>query len=218
MHFIPLGVGGDASMTLETTNRLVRLLVRLRVGRHYFIPVGGHSWLGCLGYVRAALEIDTQTRALSIENAHLVVAVGSGGTLAGLLAGLSILDSPLRLLGIDVGKLWKGFPSSLAQLTETICTRLGIECAFKEDEIPLLERIYAAPNYGSPSPSCRTAMQCLARDEGILLDPVYTGKAFSGLLDLVEKRQLGSDEPIIFLHTGGLPALFAFENTRLLVD
>lgn len=218
MHFIPLGVGGDASMTLETTNWLVHLLARLRVGQHYFIPVGGHSWRGCLGYVRAALEIDVQASALGIENAHLVVAAGTGGTLAGLLAGLSTLNSPLHLLGIDVGKLWKGFSASLARLTEEICVRLGIERVFKEDQIPLLEAVYAAPNYGSLSHGCRAAIQRLARTDGVLLDPVYTGKAFAGLLDLVEKGQLGSDEPIIFWHTGGLPALFAFENGRLLIE
>jgi D-cysteine desulfhydrase len=212
MHFIPLGAGGDGSMTLETTNRLVRLLARLRVGRHYFIPVGGHSWRGCLGYVRAAIEIDAQARALGIEHAHLVVAAGTGGTLAGLFAGFSLLDSRLCPLGIDVGKLWKGFPRSLAHLTGEICTHLGERRVFKAQEIPLLEALYADPRYGTPSQGCLAAISQLARAEGILLDPVYTGKAFAGLLDLVEKGQLGADGPIIFLHTGGLPALFAFED------
>jgi D-cysteine desulfhydrase family pyridoxal phosphate-dependent enzyme len=210
MHFFPLGVGGDASMTLETTIRLVHLLAWLRVGRHYFIPVGGHSWRGCLGYVRAALEIEAQASVMSIQNAHLVVPVGTGGTLAGLLGGLTAINSSLHPLGIDVGKLWKGFPASIARLTGEMCARLGIDCAFQEGGIPLIESVYAVPNYGTPSNLCIAAIQQLARTEGILLDPVYTGKAFAGLLDLVEKGQLGSDEPIIFWHTGGLPALFAF--------
>ena len=210
MHFIPQGSGSAGTMTLETTNRLVRFLAWLRLGRHYFIPVGGYSWRGGLGYVRAAVEIDTQARALGIEKAHLVLAAGTGGTLAGLLAGLTLMDSSLFLLGIDIGKLWKGFPSSLARLTGEICRRLGVRRVFKFGEIPLLEAIYAGPKYGIPSPSCREAIQRLARTEGILLDPVYTGKAFAGMLDLIEKGELGSNEPIIFLHTGGLPALFAF--------
>jgi L-cysteate sulfo-lyase len=211
MHFHPLGAGGDATMTLETINRLVHLLAWLRVGRHYFIPVGGYSWRGCLGYVRAAVEIETQARALGIEKAHLVLAAGTGGTLAGLLAGLTLMESSLRLLAIDIGGLWKGFPASLARLTGEICSRLGARHTFVPGEIPLLERTYAAPKYGIPSDACREAIRRLARTEGILLDPVYTGKAFAGMLDLVEKGQLGSNEPIIFLHTGGLPALFAFE-------
>jgi D-cysteine desulfhydrase family pyridoxal phosphate-dependent enzyme len=212
MHFIPLGTGGNGSMTLEATNRLVHLLAWLRLGRHYFIPVGGYSWRGCLGYVRAAIEIDSQARALGIENAHLVLAAGTGGTLAGLLAGLTLINSSLNLLGIDVGKLWKGFAASLTRLTGDICEHLGTKRVFEPREIPLLEGVYSVPKYGVPSPGCWDAIRRLARAEGILLDPVYTGKAFAGLLDLAEKGQLGSNEPIIFLHTGGLPALFAFED------
>jgi 1-aminocyclopropane-1-carboxylate deaminase/D-cysteine desulfhydrase-like pyridoxal-dependent ACC family enzyme len=214
MHFIPLGAGGDGTLrvTLETTNRLVHLLAWLRAGRHYFIPVGGHTWRGCLGYVHAAIEIEMQARALGIEDAYLVLAAGTGGTLAGLLAGLRLIGSSLRPLAIDIGKLWKGFPASLARLTGEVCSRLGENLMFRAEEIPLLEAVYAAPKYGVPSQSCQAAIRRLARTEGILLDPVYTGKAFAGLLDLIEKGELGSDEPVIFLHTGGLPALFAFET------
>ncbi|HLO30113.1 MAG TPA: pyridoxal-phosphate dependent enzyme, partial [Anaerolineales bacterium] len=122
------------------------------------------------------------------------------------------MDSSLSLLGIDVGKLWKAFPASLAHLAGEICARLGVKKVFKPSDIPLLEEIYSGPKYGAPSAVCLSAIRRLARLEGVLLDPVYTGKAFAGLLDLVEQRRLGTKEPIIFLHTGGLPALFAFEN------
>jgi D-cysteine desulfhydrase family pyridoxal phosphate-dependent enzyme len=213
MHFIPLGGGGG--MTLEATNRLVRLVASLWVGKHYFIPVGGHTWLGCLGYVRAALEIHAQATEMGIENAHLITAAGTGGTLAGLLAGLRLIDSPLQPFGIDVGKLWKGFPTSLARLTTEICYHLGEKRTFEANDIPLLEEVYATPKYGEPSQGCLKAIQKLASLEGILLDPVYTAKAFAGLLDLVKQGKLGRDEPVIFLHTGGLPALFAFEDRIL---
>jgi D-cysteine desulfhydrase family pyridoxal phosphate-dependent enzyme len=212
MHFISLGAGDDGSRTIETTNRLVHLLAWLRLGRHYFIPVGGYSWRGGLGYVRAAVEIESQARAVGIENAYLVLAAGTGGTLAGLLAGLTLMNSSLRLLGIDVGKLWKGFPASLAHLATEICAHLGAKRVFQPGEIPLLEGTYVGPKYGVPAPGGQDAILRLASTEGILLDPIYTGKAFAGMLDLIEKGQLGSNEPIIFLHTGGLPALFAFEN------
>jgi D-cysteine desulfhydrase family pyridoxal phosphate-dependent enzyme len=212
MHFLPLGAGGDGTLrvTLETTNRLVHLLAWLHLGRHYFIPVGGYSWRGGLGYVRAAIEIESQARSLGIEKAHLVLAAGTGGTLAGMLAGLTLMNSPLHLLAIDIGVLWKGFPASLARVTREICKRLGEERVLDAKEIPLLERIYAAPRYGVPSDACQDAIVRLARAEGILLDPVYTGKAFAGMLDLMKQGRLGSNEPILFLHTGGLPALFAF--------
>jgi D-cysteine desulfhydrase family pyridoxal phosphate-dependent enzyme len=214
MHFVPFGGGNTASMTLETTIRLVRWLARLRVGRHYFIPVGGHSWRGCLGYVRAAVEIYEQAQALGIQDAWLVVAAGSGGTLAGLLAGLTLLESQLRLVGIDVGKLWKAFPDSIARLAGELCARLGQERTFAPDEVPLIQETYVGPRYAVPTAECQATIRRLARLEGLLLDPVYTGKAFAGLLDLLQKGQLGRDGPIIFLHTGGLPGLFAFPADR----
>ena len=216
MHFIPFGSGGDGRMTLESTNRLVHILAWLRLGSHYFIPVGGHSWLGCLGYVRAALEIDAQVKALEIQTPWLVVAAGSGGTLAGLLAGFALINSPIRLLGIDIGKLWKGFPVSIAKLASEICHKMGVNQTFGPDQIPLIEERYVGRCYGEPSSECLACLKRLAALEGILLDPVYTAKAFSGLIDLVEGGNLGEEEPVIFLHTGGLPALFAFQEMATL--
>ena len=232
MHFVPFGGGGG--MTLEATIRLVHLVAWAMVGPHYFIPVGGHTWRGCLGYVRAAMELDEQARALGIENARVVLAAGSGGTLAGLMAGLALLGSPLQLLGIDVGKLWKGFPASIVRLANEICARLchdrvqsgprsaaGVWSSQNlSDPVPLVEGMYVGQAYAVPSKQGNAALERLARTEGILLDPVYTGKAFAGLLDLVERGKgpaqgqplLGRDEPVIFLHTGGLPALFAFDG------
>jgi L-cysteate sulfo-lyase len=149
MHFIPFGGGGK--MTLETSILLARLAAWLLVGRHYFIPVGGHNWLGCLGYVRAALELDEQARALGLKAPHLVLAAGSGGTLAGLLAGLTLCGSEVQPLGIDVGKLWKAFPVSIAALATEICTRLGEPHRFLPQQVPLIEETYVGDRYGAPS-------------------------------------------------------------------
>jgi D-cysteine desulfhydrase len=208
MHFFPLGGGGG--MSLESTIRLVHWLARLRLGRHYFIPVGGHSTLGALGYVRAALEIHAQAAALGIENARLALAVGSGGTLAGLLAGLRCIDSPIQPLGIDVGKLWKSFPASIAHLASQVCAYLGHPLRFTPADIPMIEARYVGDGYAKPSAEGMRAIYRLARLEGLLLDPVYTAKAFAGLLDLVERGEIAAGKPLIFLHTGGLPGLFAF--------
>ena len=209
MHFIPFGGGAGASLTLEATIRLVKVVAWALVGRHYFIPVGGHCWRGCLGYVNAAVEIDDQARAAGIEDAHLVLAAGSGGTLAGLLVGLALIESPLRPLGIDIGKLWKGFPASIARLAGELCSHLGEPRSFPAVQIPLVENKYAGPGYAIPWEPCQAASRRLAQTEGVLLDPVYTGKAFAGLLDLLEKAEIEPDRPVIFLHTGGLPAIFA---------
>jgi D-cysteine desulfhydrase family pyridoxal phosphate-dependent enzyme len=210
LHFIPFGGGSSASMTIETTSRLVRLVAWCLVGPHYFIPVGGHNWRGCLGYVRAAVELDEQARARGIEQAQVVVAAGSGGTLAGLMAGLALADSPLYPLGIDVGKLWKGFPASIARLASELCARLGRAHTFTAEEVPLVEGTYVGEAYALPSADGLAAIRRLAQLEGIFLDPVYTGKAFAGLLDLIERGRLSDGEPVIFIHTGGVPALFAY--------
>ncbi|MBI5715760.1 MAG: pyridoxal-phosphate dependent enzyme [Chloroflexi bacterium] len=233
-HFIPFGRNNAQDLTLETTIRLVKIIATLRLGAHYFIPVGGHNWLGCLGYVRAALEIDEQARAMKIENAKTILAAGTGGTLAGLLAGLTLIDSPLKLLGIDIGKLWKGFPKSIAHLANEIYDHLCGDnptgdlylfalghlrdvpterlYRFNADDVPMIENRYVGQGYAIPNESTMNAIRKLASLEGIILDPIYTGKAFAGMLDMIARDEIAKDEPIIFLHTGGLPGLFAFEN------
>jgi D-cysteine desulfhydrase len=212
MHFIPLGGRGHDPRDMDRTNRLVRWVARLRIGRHYFVPVGGHSWRGCMGYVRAAAEIDEQARGLGIEGSWLVTAVGTGGTLAGLMAGLSLIGSSLRVVGIDVGRLWRGFPTVVARMASELCARLGEARSFRTEDVPLVEERYVGARYGVPSPGGRAAILRLARTEGVLLDPIYTGKAFAGLLGEMERGQWGEGDPVIFLHTGGYPGLFAFSQ------
>lgn len=218
LHFIPFGGGGDGSLTLETTNRLVKLVSLLFVGPGaYFMPVGGHNVTGCLGYVDAALELHEQVQGLDLppEETTVVTAAGTGGTLAGLLAGLTVLESPLRVLGIDVGKLWKEFAASVATLASALCEAVGDPHPFSASSIPLIEGTYAGPGYAQLSPATTEALYEVAQKEGILLDPVYTGKAFAGLLDLVEKGTFSRDEHVVFLHTGGLPGLWAYEEELL---
>lgn len=213
LHFIPFGSGGGASMTLGVTNRLVRWITAVLVGPGaYFIPVGGHNVVGCLGYVEAARELHEQVMARGLEKVTMVTAVGSGGTLAGLMAGLKLLNSSVNLLGIDVGKLWKTFPASIARLAGELCAALGQRHTFTAADVPIIERQYVGPGYAAFTDEVAVAMRTLAANEGIILDPVYTGKAFAGLLDLVGNGRFAADENIIFLHTGGLPGLWAFAH------
>ena len=100
-------------------------------------------------------------------------------------------------------------PKSIARLASTVCARLGHPRVFRSEDVPCIETDYVGPGYAEPTDKSRTAIRLVARLEGQLLDPVYTGKAFAGLIDLVEKKQMGRDESIIFLHTGGVPGLFA---------
>ncbi|MDX1665282.1 MAG: D-cysteine desulfhydrase family protein [Candidatus Promineifilaceae bacterium] len=215
LHFIPFGGGGDGTMTLEMTDRLVRFLSFLFVGaRAAFIPVGGHSVTGGLGYVEAALEIERQVGALGLPAARttVLVAAGTGGTLAGLFAGFALLGSSLRVLGLDIGRLWKGFAATVARLAAQLCGALGAPRPLRADEVPLVEGRYAGPGYAVFTPEAERAIALLARHEAVILDPVYTGKAFAGLLDLVAGGRFAEDEHVIFLHSGGLPGLWAYEN------
>jgi 1-aminocyclopropane-1-carboxylate deaminase/D-cysteine desulfhydrase-like pyridoxal-dependent ACC family enzyme len=218
LHFIPFGGGGDGKMTLEMTNRLVRLLSLLFVGPGaYFIPVGGHTATGCLGYVAAAAELHAQMSARGLPPAKttIVTAAGTGGTLAGLVAGFALLQSPVRVLGVDIGKLWKGFRASVSRLVEATCNLLGAELSLPPEQMTLVEATYAGPGYALFSPETHRAITLLAQAEGVLLDPVYTGKAFAGLLDMIAQGRFAADEHLVFVHTGGLPGIWAYADRLL---
>ncbi|UCG25535.1 MAG: pyridoxal-phosphate dependent enzyme, partial [Chloroflexota bacterium] len=177
----------------------------------YFIPGGGHNVRGCLGYVKCALEFHEQMaeRGLLERPATLVTACGTGGTLAGLMAGLALIESPIRVLGIDVGTLWKDFPASIARLATDLCTELGLPRRFEAADVPIVEGRYVGPGYAVYTEAGGAAARIVAEQEGIILDPIYTGKAMAGLLDLVDTGSLAAGERVIFLHTGGEPGLWA---------
>ena len=118
-------------------------------------------------------------------------------------------DSALRPLGIDVGALWKDFTRAIAHVASETCAHLGSLITFAPEQVPLIEGAYVGEGYGVASKGGIAAIRRLAAAEGLILDPVYTGKAFAGMLDLAERGELGPDDPVIFVHTGGQPALFA---------
>jgi 1-aminocyclopropane-1-carboxylate deaminase/D-cysteine desulfhydrase-like pyridoxal-dependent ACC family enzyme len=213
LHFVPFGAGGDGGLTVERASRVVRLLVSLTPGclgrRTYFMPVGGHCLTGALGYVAGALELTRQLAEQGLERATIVTAAGTGGTLAGLLAGQHLIGSRYQLLGIDVGKLWRGFPESVASLATELCGVLGQPYKFSAAQVPMLEGTYVGAGYAQPTPESTEAIRRLARTEGLLLDPVYTSKAMAGLIDQVGRGRWRTDEDVVFLHTGGLPAMWA---------
>lgn len=218
LHFIPFGGGSSATMTPEQAARLVRWIVRLTPAcwgrRVYFMPVGGHTPLGCLGYVLAAMEIENQLRTHGIERATIVTASGTGATLAGLLAGFHLLRSRHALLGIDIGKLWYAFAASIAALASETCTWLGEPHHFQARDVPIVEGVYVGEGYARLTQASLAASRLVAAQEGLLLDPVYTSKAMAGLIDLVRQGQWARDQHVVFLHTGGAPALWAYGGER----
>jgi D-cysteine desulfhydrase len=166
--------------------------------RPYRVPVGGASTIGELGYVAAALELRDQVPDLSL----VVTADGSGGTHAGLVGGLG--DHAL-VLGVDAGTR-PDLRERVPEQAVAAAAAAGLPAPVGEIQ---LDRDRIGPGYGAPTPACREALHLAASLEGLLLDPVYTGKAMAGLVAAVRDGRVPGDGRLVFLHTGGLPALFA---------
>jgi D-cysteine desulfhydrase len=173
--------------------------------RPYVIPVGGSNALGALGYVESALEIAQQCEG-AVGLSSVVVASGSAGTHAGLAIGLEQLLPDVELIGVTVSRSVADQKPKVVTLQQEISQLLDVKASA---EITLWDD-YFAPGYGQPNDEGNEAIKLLARLEGILLDPVYTGKAMAGLIDGIEQKRFKDDGPILFVHTGGAPALFAY--------
>ncbi|MBE5252844.1 D-cysteine desulfhydrase [Mixta mediterraneensis] len=173
--------------------------------RPYVIPVGGSNALGALGYVECAQEIVHQSEGV-VDFAAVVVASGSAGTHAGLALGLEHLLPETELVGVTVSRK----VAAQLPLVEHIRQSLAAKLEIAVNAPVTLWDDYFAPHYGEPNEEGMEAVKLLARLEGILLDPVYTGKAMAGLLDGVSQNRFRREGPLLFIHTGGAPALFAY--------
>ena len=171
----------------------------------YVIPVGGSNALGALGYVESALEIAQQCED-AVEISSVVVASGSAGTHAGLAVGLEQLMPQAELIGVTVSRAVADQLPKVVALQQAVANSLELQA--KADII--LWDDYFAPGYGTPNEEGMAAVKLLAQLEGILLDPVYTGKAMAGLIDGITQKRFKDEGPILFVHTGGAPALFAY--------
>ncbi|WP_312416970.1 D-cysteine desulfhydrase [Pseudescherichia sp.] len=173
--------------------------------RPYVIPVGGSNALGALGYVESALEIAQQCEG-AVELSSIVVASGSAGTHAGLAVGLEQLMPEAELIGVTVSRKRDEQKPKVVALQQAVARELEVQATA---DIVLWDD-YFAPGYGTPNEEGVEAIKLLARLEGILLDPVYTGKAMAGLIDGINQNRFKDHGPILFIHTGGAPALFAY--------
>ena len=170
--------------------------------RPYRMPIGGATAVGALGYVRAAAELREQASAGLGEIELVVVAAGSGGTHAGLAAGFGDLDV---VLGVDVG--------ARTDLDTAVPAKAAEAAALAGLPAPAgtvrVDHDRVGRGYGAPTEECRHAVRLAARSQGLLLDPVYTGKALAGLMAARAAGSVRADTRTVFVHTGGLPALFA---------
>lgn len=182
--------------------------VRRRGGTPYVIPRGGSCLKGDLGYVECALELAEQTLAQGERLEHVVLTTGSGGTQAGLLAGFHLLGIQPRVTGIAVSARCAEQVPRVVDLAAKTAQHLQAGASLPPEQVVVVDD-YLGAHYGAPTPEMVEAVKLAARLEGLMLDPVYTGKAMAGLIGLVRQGRFKQGETVIFLHTGGLPGLFA---------
>ncbi|MGE0722953.1 MAG: D-cysteine desulfhydrase [Alphaproteobacteria bacterium] len=185
--------------------------VRRRGGKPYVIPGGGSNPIGALGYVDCAVELLAQATRMDLRIDHVVHATGSSGTQAGLVAGLEGLRAGIPVMGITVRQPRERQEAMVHTLAEATADHLGIPGAVPRAAV-MANSDYVGAGYGIPTPGMLEAIKMLAREEGVLLDPVYSGKAMDGLIDLVRKGAYRKGENVVFIHTGGQAGLFAYQG------
>ena len=185
--------------------------VRRAGGTPYIIPGGASNVVGALGYVNCAFELVAQANDRGLVIDHIVHATGSAGTQAGLIAGIKAMHSNIPLLGIGVNVDRETQEQRVYDLAVETAAYINAPGIVARDDI-VANCDYVGDGYGVPTLAMNNAVLSLARLEGILADPVYSGKGLAGMIDLVKNGYFGAAANIVFLHTGGSAALFAYRD------
>jgi L-cysteate sulfo-lyase len=212
-YLLDLLLGAELHWTTraQRSATLAALAEELRSQGHrpYSVTYGGSDPVGATGYVAALEELRDQTHAIGLNLDAIVFPSSSGGTHAGLVAGAWLLGWDVPLLGISVDEPEIDLCNNVASLASRTTAHLGHPHTFSPSDIQA-NADYLGGGYGVMSSLEKEAITLLARTEGILIDPVYTGRAFGGLLDLIRRDTLAAGPNVLFWHTGGTPALFAY--------
>jgi L-cysteate sulfo-lyase len=207
VHMVPGGTDREKALA-----RLARVL-KSQGRKPYVIPGGGSNATGSLGYVACALELAEQAADRGETIDCLIHATGSGGTQGGLVAGTAAAGIGWDILGIDITARPADIGGKVKKIAKATLKKLGRDAAMGKaldgDAVQIIEG-YAGTAYGLPKEYMRDAVRLAARLEGLILDPVYTGKAFAGLIGLIRQGRFTSAQTVVFLHTGGMPGLFAY--------
>jgi L-cysteate sulfo-lyase len=202
---LPGGSDMNAAMATRATE------LRSQGRKPYIIPGGGSNALGALGYVVCALEMVNQFNTQDLNVSQVVHATGSAGTQAGLVVGLQGSRSQIGVLGIGVRAAREAQELAVFNLAVKTAELLGVPGSVERASV-VANCDYVGAGYGQPTPGMIEAVTMVARLEGILLDPVYSGKGMAGLIDLCRKGQFAKGENIVFLHTGGAVALNGYTH------
>ncbi len=194
--------------------RLEEIANQVRADGHqpYLIPYGGSNAVGAAGYVLAVQELSEQLGGLEVD--RIVFASSSGGTQAGMVVGARATSFGGDIIGIKIDKGEAGddpYPLHLARLGNETARHVGLDAKFTPDDFLVVED-YLGAGYGVVGELEREAIRMVARLEGLILDPVYTGRAMGGLIDMIRRGIIGPDETVLFWHTGGMPAVFSYVN------
>jgi D-cysteine desulfhydrase len=194
--------------------RIPEIAAKLRSqGRKpYIIPYGGSNATGALGFVVAVAELKEQLLAQNSRVDYLILPSSSGGTHAGMTVGVDIYGLSTTVIGIGIDREAPGEPpyeSELATLANQIAEKLGLEARYTASNFQMRYE-YFGGGYGVVGDLEREAIQLVAKYEGILLDPVYTGRTMGGVLDMIRHKEFTSRDTVLFWHTGGTPALFEY--------
>lgn len=203
-------VAGGANMLAEMEETAAGLRAKGR--KPYIIPGGASNAIGALGYAACAEEIMNQLNSSQLRIDHIVVPSGSAGTHAGMVVGLAGTNANIPVSGMNVSRpkdIQEGIVHGLAEETAEL---LGVSGGISRQAVTCYSD-YVGPGYSLPTESMVEAVTLFAAQEAILLDPVYSGKAAAGLIDLVRKGMFASGTNVLFLHTGGSPALYAYLDT-----
>ncbi|KLN61805.1 cytochrome C biogenesis protein CcmE [Kiloniella spongiae] len=177
----------------------------------YFIPGGGSNTIGALGYANAMEELIYQADTTGLKIDKIVHATGSAGTQAGILAGLHAMSAPIDVIGISVRAKREAQIANVHKLAAATSELIGTKTELSIDVVKAHDD-YVGSGYGQPTDSMVEAISIVAQQEGIFLDPVYSGKGMAGMIGLIRQGVLKKDENVVFIHTGGSASLFAYQH------
>ena len=182
--------------------------------RPYFIPIGASNEVGAMGFVAGIEELDAQLKERQLHVDRIVFASSSAGTQAGMCVGARALGIQSQIAAIAIDSRAAELQAEVARIAQPTIRRLGLEMDFSPQDVTAYDG-YLGAGYAIMGEPEREAISLLARYEGILLDPVYTGRAMAGMIDLIRKGEFGRDETLVFWHTGGSAALFAYADALM---
>lgn len=201
----------DVPWTGDRNSAIRQLVAKLqREGRRpYFVPYGVSNCLGAIAYATTITEIARQVAEFGISPAAIVHCSGSAGTQAGLIVGAAICMPQTQVVGIDIDAEPDRVTSDVTRLAHEVADYLDLSAPDLNVEVVAG---HAGPAYGQPHPATIEAIRLAGRLEGLAVDPVYSGKGLAGLIAMIRDRRWSADQDVIFVHTGGSPALFAYQS------